>query len=177
MISPRLESSKAFTKAPVEFDEAVKALFEEHFQEEAKRGIFDSNTLIYPNEIITRVGYLEGEGIAQVNFMVSADFDSKSQDIIDTGDFILLGLKDVFTSHFTNPKREELPYVWSPVRESNETLFYKYDATNYSLENEANRLLGLEDDNTDELIVGDMDSTEDINEILDTLSRRKPTFQ
>ncbi len=177
MLDPRLESSKAFTKAPIEFDEAVKALFEEHFTDEAKKGSFDAQTYIYPNEIIIRIGYLESNSIAQVNFIVSADFDSETQDIIEISDFILLGLKDVFSNFFINPKREELPYVWSPVRESNDSLFYKYDATNYALENEASKLLGDDSLEADqELIVGDLESTDDINEILDSLSKRKPSF-
>ncbi len=153
---PRLKTSKKSTPFPQEFVDQIKSAFIENFKEQLTNAELIIQGRIYPQEILLRVGFLEKGHLRQSNFEVSAAYDYKKQNAIESIhlciDFLASTLGQYFEqlSQKANPSEEaeeseplDLPYLWKPIQFEKQEVFFQYSTVNTKLEEEADRLLGV----------------------------------
>lgn len=167
-MNPRNKTSAAWTALPEDFKAQVIQILGEHFAAQSKLGKFTLDGRIYKHEIVMRVGYLKNQSIRPVQFDLSVDYDSKAgkpmqffENLVDFG----AGLLDTY---FKNPE-EEFPLDWHLVDFEGSQIYVKQDSTNQELEAIADQLLGETEDDSDELIHGDLDNS-DIEKIAESLN-------
>lgn len=166
-MSPRNTELKAFTLAPVELALSLISHFEELFPAEGK---FECECRIYRSEILLRLGCKKENQVSQINFIASTEVPSSDQ-AESCIEALTHSLEEIFADYFhQKPERDRLPHQWSLFREG-EPVYYFYDGTNTALEKEADRLLGLAEENSN-LIVGDLEEEQkEIEEIIEILSK------
>lgn len=152
---PRLATSKVSTAVPPEFLAKVRGVFEKQFQIEADLGEFIADGLIFPDEVVLRIGYLERGRLKQINFEASMDIKktklADSDATTPTGTMErLYTLIDVLGSlmeeYFMAGQVEDdmdLPVSWREMEFEGETVFIQHTTVNTRLEEEADRILGL----------------------------------
>lgn len=179
MLKPRLESSNAYTLAPREFNEAIIELLQAEFETKASQGTFTAEFRIFPGELILWVGYLKEHSLSPLNFAFSKNREEEDtpKSTVRIANEMTTMAREVFAYHFENIVREELPFEWSKFM-NNEAIYYIYDPTNRDLEFQADKLLGISDPNSDsDLIKGDSDFTQAIEEVVELMGQEKPKFQ
>lgn len=151
-MTPRHPTSKNWTALPQEFREKAALVFGQNFKEESKTGEFFIEGRIYPSEILMRAGYIEPGRLKQTNFEVSMDH-SPSEKAMDK---LFLGidvLGSVFETHFEHLREEEIddveyPLSWEEFDFDDSKVYLRFSTANTRLEDEANRLLGVENSET-----------------------------
>lgn len=177
MLSPRNEENKSFSLLPPELLETILEIFKDTFQEESTKGDFFCLGQVHQGEILLRLGYVEKGSIKQVNFDTSIDVEPNEPHVTDLLDELIVGTKELFINYFKNKNLEDFSYYWNPLETSkNHAIFYKYDATNTQLEAEANKLLG-EENLDSSLIHGDMEESEEIEKIIESLNSKDFKFK
>ncbi len=149
-MTPRLKSSKKSTPFPQEFSDQIRSAFIENFQDQLKNAELIIQGRIYPEEILLRVGYIGKGELKQNNFEVSAAYDYKKNNAIESihvcVDFLASILSQYFEQMAQGPQDEEseldLPYQWKPIQFEKNELFFQFSTVNTKLEEEADRLLG-----------------------------------
>ena len=170
---PRLKSSLKWTPLPAELCGQIREVFEENFQEAAKKGQFLIEGRIYSAELCFRAGYLEKGRLLQANFEVSLEFDAKKQNalqLIQTGvDCAASMMQQYFTptenSEVEEDPLEAFPRQWQEHAFDGIKLYLQVSTVNSSLEEEANRLLG---EGVDNLVRGE-DPEEDERAVISML--------
>lgn len=179
MITPKNEKNTAYTLFPIELLETLKETFDEGFEVQAKKGEFVSFGHIYQGEIVLRIGYLKKNSIAQTNFDTSIEASGSQASIVSAVENLVFSTKELFVDYFKNQNLEQFSYHWNEFNSSSK-VFYKLDATNTSLESQADVLLGEDPEALfDEgLIMGDMSgSSDEIEKIVGTLQNSHFTFK
>lgn len=162
-LRPRHATSKSWTPLPDDFAAKIKTVFAQQFKSEAAVGDFLLEGRIYPDEILLRMGYLERGRLRQINFEASMDVPLV-QDTIEEesaeGDEESLTITRLYTSidalgslleeYFQKGNLEEMdvPRTWRPYEFEGETVYLQYSTVNSALEAEADRLLGLLQDDS-----------------------------
>ncbi len=148
-MSPRNQSKAPWTSLPEEFAFKVLSALEKDFAPQSKNGEFIVEGKIFDNEILIRIGYLEGGRIRQVNFEASFDYDGEKTDIIENFYICIDALGVWMHEYFEKVEKDEdidLPLVWRGSDFKNNTVFLQFSTVNSRLEQEADRLLGLAKD-------------------------------
>ncbi|MES2962951.1 MAG: hypothetical protein V4760_03605, partial [Bdellovibrionota bacterium] len=148
---PRLATSKVSTAVPPEFLAKVRGVFEKQFEIETDLGEFIADGLIFPDEVVLRIGYLESGRLKQINFEASMDIkktklaDSDATTPVGTMER-LYTLIDVLGSlmeeYFQAGQIEDdmdLPLSWREMEFEGETVYIQHTTVNTRLEEEADR--------------------------------------
>ena len=157
---PRLKTSKKWTAFPKEYTRQIEQVFLENFSAELQNSKLIVQGRIYPAEILLRVGYLPKGRLAQNNFEVSLDFGKDKTAIMDKIHLAIDAIGSLMNEFFESDETLDLPRVWKEFEFNKTKLYLQFTSENTDLEQEANRLLGV---NEDDLM---NESEEDDDEIL-----------
>lgn len=158
-MNPRLKSSKSWTKFPKEYSDQILAVFNENFAEFLKDATLIIDGRIYSEEIVLRVGYLEKGRLLQANFEASMNYSQTEQDALQRIHNCVDAAASMMMEYLENKGEVDFPYKWKEYNFQGNKLYLQFSTENSSLEEEANRLLGLtEEDLFNEDISDDEDA-------------------
>jgi hypothetical protein len=158
-IVPRLASSRTsgkWTILPADFTLKVQKVFAEQFQTQSTQGEFVVEGRVYPEEVIIRVGYLENGRLKQVNFEASMDIPKLETDANDVKGAAQSSLErmyvciDMIGSAFEEffqvgvVDEMDISNLWQEFDFEGDTVFMQTSNVNSRLEDEADRILGLD---------------------------------
>lgn len=158
-MTPRLKTSKKWTAFPQDFVEQIREAFLETFPKEMKAGELLVEGRIYQGEILLRVGYIEKGRLQQNNFEVSIEY--KHDQAVDRIQDAIDAAASMMADYFEAEGEIDFPRAWKEYDFENQKIFCQYSTVNSKLEAEADRLLGVEDEN---LVKGSDDTEEPTDE-------------
>ncbi|MBC7420702.1 MAG: hypothetical protein H7328_08235 [Bdellovibrio sp.] len=143
---PRKKESKKWTDLPKEFSTQIKTVFEGNFKTQLDGKKLLVQGRIYQNEILLRVGINRPGELRYQNFEVSLDHSKIKQDAISQIHIAVDAIASLMVEYFENEEGHEMPFVWQEYPFEKQKLWLQYSSVNPDLEEEANRLLGLENE-------------------------------
>lgn len=143
---PRLKSSKKWTSFPKEYSDQIQAVFKENFAQYLDNAELIIEGRIYQEEIVLRVGYLEEGRLAQANFEVSMSYSQEQQDAVSRIHNCVDAAASMMLEFLENEGEVDFPYNWKEVPFQGKKVYLKFSTENSNLEAEANKLLGLSED-------------------------------
>lgn len=166
-MEPRLSSSKKWTPVPQDYKDQVMDVLKSSFAAETARGEWIFEGHIYAEELLLRIGFLERGRLRQINFEISIQFRAGKDNVPD-----LLGLgvdvgASLLEDAFKAENDSEFPRTWQEFTVERRAVFIQYSAVNSRLEEEADRLLGIQEEG----LIRATDSTEDAAELLKHLKK------
>jgi len=175
LIKSKNPENKTYSKLPIELTKAISEEFEDTF----KKSGFRTFAHVYLNEIVLRVGHSPKSSIKQVNFDLTSEIEPQGEEPIQILERLIDCAKELFQSYFEHNDIEKFSPSWAKVANTN--IDYKFDGTNTDLEDDANKLLGEDFENVENLaettdskmIVGDFSELIEIEKIVETLKRTK----
>lgn len=145
-MNPRLKSSKKWTSFPKEYSDQIQTVFKENFAQYLDQGELIIEGRIYPEEIMLRVGYLEKGRLAQANFEVSMNYSRDDQDAIKRIHNCVDAAASMMMEYLENDGEVDFPYTWKEFPFQGKKIYLQFNTENSSLEAQANKLLGADDD-------------------------------
>jgi hypothetical protein len=146
IMEPRLKSSLKWTTFPKEFIKQIDGIVAESFQKLSPNAKFFIDGRIFAQEVLFKLGFMKEGSIIQSNIWVSADYDTKKDNVKNTINLAIDCGGSLLAHHIENPD-EEFPRDWSEFDFNKKKVFICLDKSNDDLEAQANALLGeLEDD-------------------------------
>lgn len=144
----RLKTSKKWTQFPQEFIEQITAVFNDNFSEYLDQGKILVEGRIYPNEILFRAGYIENGKLRQSNFETSIDYDTQAEQesVLNKIHLCVDASASMMMEYFEQEGEVDFPYTWKAVPFKNHDVYMQMTTENSDLEKEANRLLGLSEE-------------------------------
>lgn len=161
-MNPRLKSSKKWTAFPKEYSDQIQTVFRENFAQYLDQGDLIVEGRIYSEEVTLRVGYLEKGRLLQANFEVSMDYSQKDQDAVKRIHNCVDAAASMMLEYLENDGEVDFPYTWKEFPFQGKKIYLQYTTENTSLEEQANKLLGL----TDKTLLHETDESDE-----DALSR------
>ncbi len=149
-MSPRLKSSKKWTKFPTEYKKQIEEVFTQSFSEYLKNFKLIVEGRIYSGEILLRVGIVEIGLIKQANFEVSIDYSTKGNEPVERIHNCIDAAASMMGEYFESDGEVDFPLEWKEYDFDHQKLFLQFSSVNTELEDKANALLG---ENFDSLIV------------------------
>ncbi len=164
-MKPRLETSKNWTAVPQDYVRQVLEVLHSNFKSDQVEGEFFFEGRIYAQELLVRLGFLAKGRLKQINFEISLQYQPGKDNVPD-----LLGLTvDAGANLLEEALRSEFADQFSPVWQEmifeKRPLYIQYSGTNTKLEDEANRLLGMDSEG----LVHEQESEEAEAKILEEL--------
>ncbi len=143
-MTPRLQNSLQWTDFPEEFSDKVLEVFSSTYPEKAKTGDFFVEGRFYTNEVLFKVGYLSEGRLRQHNFLFSVEFDPNKKNARDLVISLMDPMGALFDDFFSGKTDElDFPINWKEITFQGETFYFMHSTENTELEAEADRLLGL----------------------------------
>lgn len=155
-MQPRLSTSRKWTPLPSELIQQIQSVFRESFQEHTKDAEVEAGGRIYPGEILIRVGFKAPNTLKQSNWEISIAYRQDKDNVLKLLHMGLDAMGALFQQLFTSEHDHDFPRVWESVDFEGRQIFVQYTTVNTSLEEEADRLLGISASATD-LAQGDWD--------------------
>lgn len=143
---PRLKSSKKWTAFPKEYSDQIQGVFKENFAQFLDNAELIIEGRIYQEEIVLRVGYHEEGRLAQANFEVSMNYSQEQQDAVSRIHNCVDAAASMMMEFLENEGEVDFPYTWKEVPFQGKKVYLKFSTENSNLEAEANKLLGLSED-------------------------------
>ncbi|WP_148278798.1 hypothetical protein [Bdellovibrio bacteriovorus] len=143
---PRLKSSKKWTSFPKEYSDQIQAVFKENFAQYLDNAQLIIEGRIYQEEIVLRVGYLEEGRLAQANFEVSMSYSQEQQDAVSRIHNCVDAAASMMMEFLENEGEVDFPYTWKEVPFQGKKVYLKFSTENSDLEAEANKILGLSEE-------------------------------
>ena len=184
-MNPRYKSSQKWTALPEEFCNQIKSLFQNNFKKDlGNNKHILVNGKIFQKEILLRVGIHTEKELRHFNFESSIDIavstknldeslskennkEELGEDIIGQVSIAIDAIATLMHEYFQNDCDLELPYTWTEMSFDKKTVWIQHSSTNTDLEEQANKLLGLDSDSdlvheSEEIETSDLlDSTEE----------------
>lgn len=157
-MNPRKKESKKWSAIPSELAKQIKTVFEESFSAHLEGKTLKVEGRIYPTEILMRIGINTKGELRFQNFEVSVDHSSQKQNTIQRITLAVDAIASLMVDYFDNEEHHEMPLVWHEYPFENEKIWLQFSSTNSDLEAEANKLLGVDDENS--LLVEALDELE-----------------
>ena len=145
-MTPRLKSSKKWTAFPKEYSNQIQTVFNENFAQYIDEGELLIEGRIYQEEIMLRVGYLEKGRLVQANFEVSINYSQEDHDAVKRIHNCVDAAASMMMEYLENEGEVDFPYTWKEFPFQGKKLFLQFNTENSSLEDQANKLLGITDD-------------------------------
>lgn len=146
-MEPRLSSSRQWTALPQELLEQIQSVFEENFRKELAGRTAEVQGRIYPQELLLRCTLPSADTLSQPGFDISITYDAKKDNALKLVHLGLDAMAGLFESFFQADDTGEFPRYWQEVQFQNRTLYVQFTTVNSKLEQEADRLLGLDQEN------------------------------
>lgn len=146
-MQPRLPFSSKWTPIPKELAAQITEIFEENFASYIKNGKILVEGRIYLREVLLSVGYKEKGRLRQDNFQVSIEYNRDKDNMvkmIHLGVDCAASMAEQFFSGTV--ASSDFPKTWTGYEFEGREVFLQYSTTNSELEEEANRLLGEDDE-------------------------------
>ncbi len=143
-MQPRLKTSKKWSPFPKELIKQIQAVVHENFRDKLGGLTIFVDGRIYPEEICLRVGYLPKDSLRQSNFETSIDYKMNESDVIAQIHHCIDVIGMMLEQHFENIEGTRFPRQWAPEKLGKKTVFVRFSTENTELEDEADRLLGVE---------------------------------
>ncbi len=144
-MEPRLKYSSQWTAVPSELISQIQDLFVQNFTDSASEGQFYVSGRIYLNEVLIQVGYRKHNEIKQNNFEISIEYNRNKDNMMQ---MIHLGVDcaaSLMEQFFSDPE-VQFPPQWEMYHFQNRDIYLQLTKTNTDLEEQANALLGLDED-------------------------------
>lgn len=140
----RKPTSKKWTAFPEEYLGQINNVFKDAFGRELGSSTLKVEGRIYPEEICLRVGFREPQSLRQNNFEISTDFDPAQENALEKIYACIDGVASVLATYFEGQNPDSMPIQWKPFKFEKQVLYFQFSTANTDLENEADRLLGLD---------------------------------
>ncbi len=170
-MTPRLKSSKKWTTFPKEYSEQIQNVFKENFApylEDNSELVVEGR--IYSEEITLRVGYKEEGRLSQANFETSITYNQENNDALEMIHNCVDAAASMMMEYFETEGESDFPYTWKEVPFKKSKIYVRFSTENSALEAEANKLLGLseedmlnEEDPTDEDALSMAEQSEELS--------------
>ena len=168
-MNPRYKVSIKWTPFPPELTQQISTVFTQNFLHYAEgQGEFSAHGRIYKKEITLRISFHRKGDLKFMNFEASIDYDAKVENqIFDKIGLGVDALAGLIAEYFENNEEIEIPYVWTEIKFEGKKLWVQHSTENPNLEAEANKILGLTEDDTilknpdDEKSADALDATEE----------------
>ena len=170
-MTPRLKSSKKWTTFPKEYSEQIQNVFKENFApylEDNSELVVEGR--IYSEEITLRVGYKEEGRLSQANFETSITYNQENNDALEMIHNCVDAAASMMMEYFETEGESDFPYTWKEVPFKKSKIYLRFSTENSALEAEANKLLGLseedmlnEEDPTDEDALSMAEQSEELS--------------
>ena len=132
------------TNLPVEYLKNIKEVFEKAFIKDLNQRPIIVEGRLYPDELALSVGFkLEKEGLRQQNFEASIDYKGTNE-IVKKVNACVDAISSMVEQYFEHKGELEFPLQWTKYKFENEEIHLRSSTRNTELENEANRLLGID---------------------------------
>lgn len=168
-MNPRLKSSKKWTSFPKEYLKQIETVFKDNFSQYLDNADLIIEGRIYPEEIMLRVGYLEKGRLVQANFEVSVDYSSEGEEALKSIHSCVDAAASMMMEYLENDGDVDFPYTWKEYPFQGKKVYLQYSSINTSLEEQANKLLGLDaegflhEDETDEDALSHAELSEELS--------------
>ncbi|AGH95500.1 hypothetical protein [Pseudobdellovibrio exovorus] len=150
-MNPRKKESKKWSSLPPELTGQIQSLFEENFKSQLEGKNLKVEGRIYPTEVLMRVGInVKGE-LRFLNFEVSVDHSTEKQNTLPQIHLAVDAIASLMLEYFDNGEDHEMPYTWQEYPFEKQKIWLQFSSVNSDLEAEADKLLGL-DDNDESLL-------------------------
>ncbi|AZZ36865.1 hypothetical protein CIK05_08700 [Bdellovibrio sp. qaytius] len=150
-MKPRYKISQKWTAFPAEFSEQIRLVFVQNFEKElGKTMSLSVDGRIFQKEITLRIGIHSKGQLKHFNFEASIDLPpnpaNDENKIFETISVAVDALASLVAEYFENDCEIEMPFTWTESKVDGKSVWIQHSTENPDLEAEANRLLGLEDD-------------------------------
>ena len=188
-MNPRYKISQKWTAFPPEFSEQIRSVFVQNFEKQlGKTMSLSVDGRIYQKEITLRIGLHSKGELKHFNFEASVDLPpnpSKDENkVFETISVAVDALASLVAEYFENDQDIELPYTWTESTFEGKKVWVQHSTENPDLEAEADKLLGLADEegvlkNADDEKSDDvLDATEEeFDEFAENLSSEPQMFK
>jgi hypothetical protein len=145
-MTPRLIDSKKWTPFPKELVVQIEKLIHENFTLELQNCKIIVDGRIYAKEIVFSIGYVEKGRITQNNFAASIDYKPGKQKVTDMINACVDACASMMAQYFETQDAQDFPKTWTRFPFENHQVYLVFHRENSELEAEANRILGLSED-------------------------------
>ncbi|MEK6628909.1 MAG: hypothetical protein AABY53_09805 [Bdellovibrionota bacterium] len=159
-MNPRKKESKKWSAIPSELAKQIKAVFEESFSAHLTGKSLKVEGRIYPTELLMRIGINTKGELRFQNFEVSIDHNPTTQDTIQKITVAVDALASLMVDYFDKEENNEMPLTWHEYPFDNEKLWLQFSSTNSDIEQQANKLLGIDEENA--LLVETLEDMEEL---------------
>lgn len=153
MIKPRLKTSKKGTELPLDYIKMVKDVISKSFKKHLKGQTVIVEGMIYPEEVLLRIGFKENTSIKQKNFESSVGFSPKEKNVLQQINLSIDALGSMIDQYFTSKEDIDLPLVWTEFKMEGKPVYLQTTGENSDLEAKADEFLknagAHEDESTD----------------------------
>lgn len=146
-MSPRKKESKKWSKIPSELVKQIQTVFVENFKSQLSGKTLKIDGRIYPTEILMRVGINRNGELRYQNFDVSLDHSADKQNTIQQIHLAVDVIASLIYEYFENNEEHEIPFTWQEYPFEKQNVWLQSNSENPDLESEANKLLGIEEEN------------------------------
>lgn len=143
----RLNSSKKWTPFPEELKEQIRAAFLENFDIQLKNREVIVDGRIYPQELALRIGISNKGQLKHTNFEISTDYDKDKENVITKIYTCVDVAASMIADYFESNEEIEFPLYWTEYPFEETKVWLQFSTENSNLEAEADKLLGLVDEN------------------------------
>ncbi|MGE3974220.1 MAG: hypothetical protein AB7F59_06820 [Bdellovibrionales bacterium] len=164
-MEPRKKSQKKRTSTnfPPDYLKSIQKLFTDAFKKHLTGKALYLEGRILSDEILLSVGFKpDPKGLVQINF--EASIDHSGADVFPQVGVCVDAISAMMEHYFKTGEKEDLPKLWQEYPVGKNKVFLQVSARNTDLENEANRLLGIE---TNDALVKVHESEEELEDALD----------
>lgn len=165
----RLPSSRKWTAIPKELITQIKSVFKQTFKQHIGKGTVNADGRIFTEEIVVQVGvHPEGSKLKQSHWLVSIGYKRGKDDVVKLLNLAVDAAGSLFEQTFSSENDYDFPRVWQEVDFEGVKIFVQYSTVNTELEKEADKLLGVSEE--DKLTGGDW--TDEDEEALDEIKKK-----
>lgn len=166
-MKPRYKISQKWTPFPQEFSDQIRSIFVQNFEQQlGKTMSLSVDGRIYQKEITLRIGLHSKGELKHFNFEASVDLPANAtgneKQIFETISVAVDALGSLIAEYFENDQDIELPFTWTETTFENKKVWIQHSTENPDLEAEADKLLGIADDDEGVLKHADDSKSEDI---------------
>lgn len=148
-MNPRTKTNTKWTELPVDLKKQISTIFEQNFKEQiGPTGSVRTDGRIYANEILLSVGIHKKGELRFHNFEVSIDHKNDKEKVVQLIYLSVDAIASLMVEYFENDEDIELPYTWMQYPFNDQNVWLQFSTVNPDLEAEANKLLGITDEET-----------------------------
>lgn len=146
-MNPRYKTNSQWTEFPGDLNSQICDIFKQSFATELGSTTEVKVTgRVYSKEIILRVGLHKKGELRYHNFEVSIDHTNEESKVVENVYLAVDAIASLMAEYFENDEDVELPYSWMEYPFNGKKVWLQFSTENPDLEAEANKLLGLDDD-------------------------------